>query len=79
MKSKKITKSGGITIPAEVRRNHNLFPGDAVDIDSSGNQIIITAHMDRCFICQNEHDVVNYQGKSFCRECIKELGGLISE
>lgn len=77
MKSKKITKSGGITIPADVRRDHNIFPGDAVDIDSRGNQIIITTHMDRCFICRNEHNVVNYQGKSFCKACIERLGGMI--
>lgn len=78
MKSKKITKAGGITIPADVRRNHNLFPGDAVDIASNGSQIVFTAHMDRCFICQDEHDVVNYEGKTFCQNCIKALGGMIN-
>lgn len=79
MKYKKITKAGGITIPSDVRRTFNLMPGDAVDIDAQGNKIVITAHIDRCFICRNEHDVVSYQGKAFCKKCIKALGGMANE
>jgi transcriptional pleiotropic regulator of transition state genes len=79
MKFKKITKSGGITIPSDVRRSFNLQPGDAVDIDIRGNTIRITAHIDRCFICREEQNVVAYQGKAFCPKCIKALGGMINE
>ncbi len=77
MKSKKITKAGGLTIPSDLRRALNLIPGDAVDIEQEGRTLIITPHIERCFICQSECNVVSYKGKSFCSECIKGLGGLI--
>jgi len=79
MKSKKITKFGGMTIPADIRRSANLLPGDAVDIDLQSGKIIITAHIPRCFICDSEHDVWNYQGKKICEACIKAMGGMINE
>lgn len=79
MKSKKLNKAGGLTIPSGVRRDHNIFPGDAVDIESDGSRIIITAHTDRCFICHSEIDVVTYKGKIVCGDCIETLGGLIHE
>lgn len=79
MKSKKLTKSGGMTIPSDIRRELNLQPGDAVDIDNQGDKLIITSHIDRCFVCQAEEDTVKYQGKVFCRQCIETLGGMISE
>jgi len=77
MKSKKLTKSGGMTIPSDLRRELNLQPGDAVDIDNQGDKLIISAHIDRCFICQEEQDTVKYRGKVFCRQCIETLGGMI--
>jgi len=77
MKSKKLTKAGGMTIPSDLRRELNLQPGDAVDIDNQGDKLIISAHIDRCFICQEEQDTVKYRGKVFCRQCIETLGGMI--
>lgn len=79
MKSKLLTKSGGLTIPAALRRDINLMPGDAVDIDIKDNQLIIAAHIDRCFICRSEKDVVIFGGKAFCKECITNMGVLINE
>ncbi|HWP96435.1 MAG TPA: AbrB/MazE/SpoVT family DNA-binding domain-containing protein [Syntrophomonadaceae bacterium] len=79
MNSKKINKAGGLTIPSDIRRSHNIFPGDAVDIDIEGSRIILTAHIDRCCMCRSENEVVTYKGKVFCEECIKALGGLINE
>jgi len=79
MKSKKITKSGGLTIPADLRRDVNLMPGDAVDIEVEGDKVIISTHIDRCFICRSENKVVNYGGKAFCKGCIEALGGLIND
>lgn len=78
MKSKKITKSGGLTIPADMRRSVNLAAGDAVDIEEQDGKIVISAHIDRCFVCRSEVDVVVYQGKAFCKNCIKALGGMIN-
>lgn len=76
MRSKKITKSGGITIPADMRRSVNMLAGDAVDIEQDGSKLIISGHIERCFICRAEQDVVIYQGKAVCVDCIKALGGL---
>jgi len=78
MASKKITKSGAITIPADMRRSVNLFPGDAVDIEEKDGKIVISAHINRCFVCRSEVDVVVYKGKAFCKSCIKALGGMIN-
>lgn len=79
MKSKKITKSGGITVPSDIRRASNLMPGDAVDIEQQGRKIIITPHINKCFICREERDVIAYQDKFFCKACIKALGGMVND
>lgn len=79
MKSKKITKAGGLTIPADMRRSLTLLAGDAVDIEEQSGKLVISAHINRCFVCQSEHDVVLHMGKGFCRNCIETLGGMIHE
>jgi len=79
MKSKKLTKAGGFTIPAEVRRSINLLPGDAVDIEEQPGRIIISAHVPRCFFCESEQAVLRYRGKKVCRSCITEMGDMINE
>lgn len=77
MNHKVISKKGGLTIPADIRRDLNAFQsGDPVDITSVGGKIIIAPHTKTCIFCRDVRKVVDYLGRCVCQNCIKELGAI---
>lgn len=72
-KYKKISKSGGLTIPADFRRDFNYVPGDAVDINMVDGKLIIAPHTPRCIFCGGVHKLGKYKGKDVCMECVTLL------
>lgn len=79
MKFKKINKAGGLTIPADLRRDLGFDSGDAVDLVIEGGNIVVKPHVQKCLFCEGDKQVVVYKNKRVCSSCIKELGGLINE
>ena len=77
-KYKKISKSGGLTIPSDIRREFDYTPGDAVDINVEKGKLIITPHTPRCTFCSGVSKVEKYKGKGVCKACVtilvKEVG-----
>ena len=71
---KVINKSGGLTIPASVRREHNnFFAGEAVDINVEDGKLIIAPHAPRCIFCSSIDEVFQYAGKNICKACVSSL------
>lgn len=79
MKFKKINKAGGLTIPADLRRDLGFDSGDAVDLVIEGGNIVVKPHVQKCLFCESDKKVVVYKNKRVCSSCIKELGGIINE
>lgn len=74
MKQKVISKSGSITIPADIRRENNTFlAGDAVDLTVENGKLIISPHAPRCIFCDSIDDVILFKGKNACKVCAAEL------
>lgn len=72
--NKKINKSGGITIPASLRRDYDINAGDKVSLDVNfrNGDIIIHRNDGRCMFCGDE-DIILYKGRFICRACIEGM------
>lgn len=57
---KKISKSGGITIPSAVRVNQQ-------------GEIVLTRIHGTCIACGGHEKLAKIKGKFICRGCVKEL------
>ncbi|MDI6908088.1 MAG: AbrB/MazE/SpoVT family DNA-binding domain-containing protein [Thermoanaerobacterales bacterium] len=73
MKHKVISKGGGLTIPADVRREYNFLAGEAVDITVDDGRIVISQHTPRCMFCQSHENVGKYMGRNVCRSCVARM------
>ena len=74
---KKISKSGGITIPSALRRDLGITGKEKVliSVDDSGD-IKLKRIAGSCIFCGNYENLVNYEGRYICSECAKKIGGL---
>lgn len=74
IKHKVISKGGGLTIPADIRREHNLLGGQAVDITVEDGRLVVSQHTPRCTFCQSPENVSKYMGKHVCTPCVTRMG-----
>lgn len=71
---KVVSKSGSLTIPADIRREYNAFlGGEAVDIHIQNGKLVIAPHTPRCIFCSDIHEVMMYMDKGVCRGCLKRM------
>lgn len=71
--NKKITKSGGITIPRGIRQETGILPGVPVEVVSDGKGIHIVKHIPACFHCGTVDDVKLVCGVEICRKCAGKI------
>lgn len=75
MNTKRITKSGGISIPVGLRRELSLQPGDALDVEvDNKGRVILAPHLPRCVFCGSTEEVVTFNGKGICHACAGVIG-----
>ncbi len=67
--TKKVRKSGSVNIPIAMRRDMNLQPNDALDVQLQNGKIIMTPAAPRCQFCSSQFGIVELQGKHICRAC----------
>lgn len=73
MTTKRITKSGTITLPKELRAQLGIPLGSAVDIDTDGEYIIIRKHIPICFFCRSAEHITKVMGTEICSNCAKKI------
>lgn len=74
IKHKVISKSGSLTIPADIRREYNNFlGGEAVDITMEDGKLVIAPHAPKCIFCDSIEDVTKFKGKHACKACISNM------
>lgn len=75
MNTKRVNRSGGISIPVGLRRELAIRPGDALDVetDAQGN-VILKRHLPRCVFCGSTEEVTLWMGKGICRTCAEQIG-----
>ena len=77
--TKKVTKSGGITLPRGIRQETGILPGVPVDIRTDEEGIHISKHVPTCFHCGTVDDVQTVCGVEICRSCAGKIAEDMAE
>lgn len=72
-KHKKITRSGSITIPKDLRLSAGVLPGIAVDLTETEEGILISKHVPTCCFCGSPDKVISYHETEICSNCISVM------
>lgn len=70
---RKVDELGRIVLPIELRRTLDIAERDPLEIYVDGTSIILKKYLPACLFCDSADDVVVYQGKNICRECLEKL------
>jgi len=71
---RKISKSGGVTIPSNIRMQLGIQGREKIDIRTQSNgDIVIKRIQGTCIFCSSVENVQAYKGKFVCDKCRDEL------
>ena len=73
---RKVDELGRIVLPIEMRRNLNIAERDALEIYVEGESIILRKKQSVCIFCGKGKDIVDFNGKNVCPDCINKLKSL---
>ena len=72
---RRIDELGRVVLPMELRRILYIKEGDALEIYTEGEQIMLKKYEPSCIFCGEAKDVISFNGKKVCRKCLAELKG----
>ena len=70
---RKVDELGRIVLPIELRRTLDINEKDSLEIYVDGNHIILKKYEPACIFCNSAINVVNFKGRNFCADCVKQL------
>ena len=70
---RKVDELGRIVLPIELRRTLDIAEKDSLEIYVDGPTIVLRKYQPACIFCNNVDDVVFYNGKRFCVECLEKI------
>lgn len=76
---RRVDELGRIVLPIELRKILNIEPKDSLEIFVDGNTIMLRKYEPECIFCGDASNVKSIKGKNICSNCIRSIGGLISE
>ena len=79
MVTKKITKSGAVTLPRQVRQMTGLLPGVPVDMEEGPGWVYITKHVPTCHFCGAADEVYKILGIEICRSCAGKIKEVVED
>jgi transcriptional pleiotropic regulator of transition state genes len=71
--ARKVDQLGRVVLPAEVRREFGIRPGDFLEITVDTGAIRLSKVEDRCVFCGSQTALVEFADKLVCRECASAL------
>ncbi|MCI8442464.1 MAG: AbrB/MazE/SpoVT family DNA-binding domain-containing protein [Provencibacterium sp.] len=71
---RKVDELGRVVLPIELRRTLDINEKDSLEIFVDGNQIILQKYEPACILCQSNGEMVSFNGKNICRDCLSKLG-----
>ncbi|MBQ6634108.1 MAG: AbrB/MazE/SpoVT family DNA-binding domain-containing protein [Ruminococcus sp.] len=72
---RKVDGLGRIVLPIELRRTYELKIGDAVEIYTEDDKIILKKFQRTCIFCGSSEQVVEYKDRSICADCLNDIKG----
>ncbi len=74
---RKVDELGRIVLPIELRRKFDIEVKDSLEIYTENDSIILKKYEPACIFCGDATNVINYNGKNICPECIKRLEAFV--
>ena len=70
---RKVDELGRIVLPAEIRQSMDINVRDALEIFTDEGRIILQKYQPACIFCNNADNVIYFNNKRICRECLEQL------
>ena len=64
---------GRIVLPKELRTIFNINVRDSIEIFTDTDKIILQKYQPACIFCNNANDIIHFNGKRLCSECISKI------
>ena len=64
---------GRIVLPIEIRKTMDIKEKDPIEIYTEEGKIILMKYHPACVFCNNADNVVYFNGKRICPECLKKI------
>ncbi|GLC87515.1 AbrB/MazE/SpoVT family DNA-binding domain-containing protein [Lysinibacillus piscis] len=78
--NKKMSKTGGITLPAALRRTLGIEAGEKFNINLQGDgSILLKRSQGSCLLCEAEDALVSHNGRLICQSCVNTLHTKVGE
>lgn len=69
-----MTRAGGISVPAALRRDYGFDAGDRFNVSvDDGGRIVMKRTDGHCLFCESKENIKIYNGRYICRKCALEL------
>ena len=75
-KIRRIDSLGRIVLPSKFRQSMDWKTNDAVEIYIEEDKIILQKFKRTCMFCNSSENLIEYRGRTVCKNCLKELGSL---
>lgn len=70
---RKVDELGRIVLPKELRTAMGIEIRDALEIFTDQEKIILQKYQPCCIFCNNADDIVYFQDKRICKDCLEKL------
>ncbi len=64
---------GRVVIPKEIREIRRIIQDTPLEIFTEGNKIILEKYKFSCSFCNNTKELIEFNGKLICPDCIKKI------
>ncbi len=71
--ARKVDQLGRVVLPAELRRQFDISPGDLIEIAVDSDAILLSKVEDRCIFCGATANLSEFSGKLVCSGCVSGL------
>jgi transcriptional pleiotropic regulator of transition state genes len=70
---RKVDELGRVVLPIELRRTLSIAVKDPLEIFIDGEHVILKRYEPACTFCGSADDVIYFQGKNVCGECVTAI------
>ena len=70
---RKVDELGRIVLPIEIRKVLEIKQGDAIEIFTDNDKIVLQKYQPACIFCNDVDNIVYFNGKRVCSACIAKL------
>ena len=71
--TRQVDELGRFVLPIEIRRSLGIKVKDSLEIFIDDERIVLRKYEPACLFCGSADDIVYYEGRRICGECLAKL------